>query len=1535
MTNGVSEPYPTAPGVAAYQKLIAGGFTQQEANDWRTQQTAKLQAGGFKPSEIQDYWGNGIPANPEIAAHVARNFSTYAGQDPKLTQNPVEAFAAGWDRSVTGLVINQSAPSSVTPRDAGMVSQVANAVGQFAGDVPASVAGFFGGAAAGAAGGALVPGANLTGAPEAAGAVIGAGVGAGATPEAGRQILLDAYALRDGKIKTWGDATHVIASSLWETTKAGVVGGVTNLVGGVAGGAVLKAGGNALVAGGANAGAAVVSSVATASALDGHMPDAQDFTTAALLTLGLHVGGVALSSSQRSAASRVQANMENNYRQTGVPPWEQAQRAKGDPSFAEELKHQDVNGDPVNPNFRNAAPGDPPPFKPADRSTAGWAEPNVIDADFTVVSEARGPFAYKPGQRGPIATAGAQNGPVGQKKLPSAQPNQVYAKDVPSAMALLRQLEGSHDDSVSPAGALGRYQIMPGTARQYMGKDFDVTTLHDPAVNEQVANRIVTDLYKRYNGDMNSIAIAYNAGPGRAGQYAKAGPGTALVATLDKTVRSGVRYEAVQAAKDESFLPTETQRYLANARRRSGGDVPPPGDEPPPKFPSYELATQEGAGGGGGGEPPAVPPKAGAGGPEDEHKKFWARADEQSATDEILRNIGEQPDPNGKLVNLDRVLGQFVSELTPARRIDDRLVASGEMDRNRDIGAEDMFRQTYASDTRAGVFVRYGAVDPITLDIKPGSSSIMDAVSQVKKDGGDMKGWVAFMLAKRTVDKMGQGVATGFNPEASMNLASNKRVQAKYTKATAIFNDVMDSVLAYSQESGVHSAESVAAMKRDNPAYISMRRIMGDDEPFGTAGRGFQSRDSLRKMEGSDKQIVDPIMATLDNIRVMVKMADRNRAIGHIIGMVERGELSGLTKIEDSQTIKAADEKLFKAYGLPPEAASTYGALIAEKLAKSNGPNEFTYFRNGKPEKWRAASPELAELLRKADSPGQANIVMQTFQMAAKIERAGIVYMLDYPVRNVIRDQVATFISDPLHPPPFVTFLRGFAHVIGQSEKFQDVVAKGGIGAAMVDMDANYLARDMHKIFDETDTWKNVANHVKHPLEFFQMIAEVLDASNRVGYVLHAESKGIGGIKAATMGRKAYLDFAERGTAQIANSMAKTIPFWRATVLGLKQFGEAVRNRPVETLAYATASVAVPIAALYAINFLMDKYTNPDHKYEDLPRWVTDNYYVTPELMGKRLKLRIPQEYSFMAMSVTRTLDALAKDDKHAFEGWAKTFLDNYMPSLLPPLAQTPIEVVTNHSFFTGQPLIPASMEKNSGYMQYTGSTSETGKALSRALGPPGLNVMNFSPIQFDAYVKGWTGGAGGLVLSALDVPFHGSKKPWEIADTPFAGSFFIRNPGLSAQPIQNFYSAMDKLETKQADFALAMKRAEGGNPSEIDATAPGGQYAQAIAPIKQAIQVQAEAIRSVQSNAEMTDVEKRQAVDALMPQIIDTARQGVKAIDDINAQIKASKNEPSSGPAPQGPPAAPSLNAPAGRAPQGAAPPELPGANRGQVPMA
>jgi hypothetical protein len=105
-------------------------------------------------------------------------------------------------------------------------------------------------------------------------------------------------------------------------------------------------------------------------------------------------------------------------------------------------------------------------------------------------------------------------------------------------LSTIRKLEGSGDSAVSPKGAIGRYQIMPDTARQY---GMDPSRLTDPTYNEAAAKKILADLVKRYHGNAAEVLAGYNAGPGAADRFRKAGD-------------------------DISVLPAETQKYVTRGQ---------------------------------------------------------------------------------------------------------------------------------------------------------------------------------------------------------------------------------------------------------------------------------------------------------------------------------------------------------------------------------------------------------------------------------------------------------------------------------------------------------------------------------------------------------------------------------------------------------------------------------------------------------------------------------------------------------------------------------------------------------------------------------------------------------------------------------------------------------------------------------------------------------------------------------------------------------------------------------------------------------
>lgn len=89
----------------------------------------------------------------------------------------------------------------------------------------------------------------------------------------------------------------------------------------------------------------------------------------------------------------------------------------------------------------------------------------------------------------------------------------------PLALAIARRESEFRADAVSPAGALGLMQLMPGTAKlmaEKLGLPVDIPALtRDPAYNAKLGSAYLAHLAEEFGPSIALRAAGYNAGPGR------------------------------------------------------------------------------------------------------------------------------------------------------------------------------------------------------------------------------------------------------------------------------------------------------------------------------------------------------------------------------------------------------------------------------------------------------------------------------------------------------------------------------------------------------------------------------------------------------------------------------------------------------------------------------------------------------------------------------------------------------------------------------------------------------------------------------------------------------------------------------------------------------------------------------------------------------------------------------------------------------------------------------------------------------------
>lgn len=328
-------------GAKEEQQLRNGGFSDDEVNQWKSETADTLYKGGFTDSDVQGYFGKVEPDTKAMKTYVKDNLAAEAVKQkesgkPKEAMSYLDSFMSGLQLSTAGLIINQKSPDIILPEHADRAMKILSMSGTAIGDIPAMVVGGFLGALTAApvmsAAGSFFPViGNIGGA--AAGVAMGGAGGSFALPTALRKMMMDHY--ERGDIKTSQEFFDRLASTTWETTKSAGIGMLTLGAGKWAAPFVGVPGKLA---------AEVATMTTVGAALEGHMPEADDFINAGIMVAGFH------------GAEYTSGKMRKVYAATGERPEAVIEAAGQSPTFKQELLSENPNQPMPDPKYETLKP---------------------------------------------------------------------------------------------------------------------------------------------------------------------------------------------------------------------------------------------------------------------------------------------------------------------------------------------------------------------------------------------------------------------------------------------------------------------------------------------------------------------------------------------------------------------------------------------------------------------------------------------------------------------------------------------------------------------------------------------------------------------------------------------------------------------------------------------------------------------------------------------------------------------------------------------------------------------------------------------------------------------------------------------------------------------------------------------------------------------------------------------------------------------------------------------------------------------------
>jgi N12 class adenine-specific DNA methylase len=729
--------------------------------------------------------------------------------------------------------------------------------------------------------------------------------------------------------------------------------------------------------------------------------------------------------------------------------------------------------------------------------------------------------------------------------------------------------------------------------------------------------------------------------------------------------------------------------------------------------------------------------------------------------------------------------------------------------------------RTRGTSGKIQAFMEYGVIDEATgQKIAPSFKEILESVP-------DIENFRYYLEAKHALTLHDEGkykTPISVN-DANALIAELDAESADYAAAADSLYEYQDYVTRELVDSGVLKESSVDEWNDKYPFYVPFYRVMeesGEREGGQSGTRRHQfanSANPVKRMKetGSARNIIDPLESIMKNTFMYLNLAQRNDvgvALTKLLGEDSADimvEVDPKTKVTTFNLEELEKDILSVLNDAGIDLADTeldlnkMSRIFRPFVAPSMTENIVTVWNGGKQKLYEVRDEELFRALTAMDNETIKDW-MKLLAIPNNILRTGITLSPTFIPRGPIRalptmlmqSDSYTKPSDYLHLlPDLWRGLKGAVkHSVGKEDAlFWDWMSAGGAQSTILSIEREYFRDAKNRMLFKP----NVSKVLKEAFltlgtvpayKFLRHVAQVTDETIRIAEYQQARRKGADRVEAAIKSRDVDVDFSRFGKS--TKNINRVSLFFNVALQGPDRFMREIKNHPVRSLMRGSLFITLPTMLLAALNW-------DDDDYWELEQWERDLFWNIPIGDGKFLKIPIPFEWGFAFKVIPERLFFQSmREDRTAFEGFAKNLATSMVPSLLPTAFVPFLEWMAEKDFSnwrnTVQPYDNRPPEE-----QVNDYTTDFAKWLG--------GVFDVPPTKIDQFAGSLGGTLGNMAISGVSafVPNPYGEKP--TSDRSILERSFVADAADgNTFSTTKFYDKKDELEEEHSRNGIKNK---------------------------------------------------------------------------------------------------------------------------------